>query len=201
METTQEISILDKKLLNLVNLPNDYKDLLKESGFDSVQKDYFVISEQAIEDLLKNNIIKLNPQTKTIIDDNVGFFGTKKIKKEATLSISNRTIVVSKKTQQENCNFIKYYREYTYNANGYYNYFSRQLNWIETPINMYVGAPPKHVLESVIKAKKEFDEIVVVTLSDIRVIDPLVVGIKKNNKNRFLIDWWDHDIDPAELVK
>jgi len=47
--------------------------------------------------------------------------------------------------------------------------------------------------------------IVTVEISDVRPVskinDPLVIGIKKNSNIRYLIDWWDKDIDPTELIK
>lgn len=72
-------------------------------------------------------------------------------------------------------------------------------HWVETCIKDFKCHPPKHVLESIIKAKPDFDEIKIVTIEE--VLDPLVVGIKKNDPDRYLIDYWENDIDPSELIE
>lgn len=78
-----------------------------------------------------------------------------------------------------------------------------EAKWNETPIDMYPGVPPKHVLNRVQEAKKDFKHfaIVTVTVEEVPIPDPLVVGIKDGCDDRFLIDWWDKDIDPLELLQ
>jgi hypothetical protein len=73
------------------------------------------------------------------------------------------------------------------------------LAWTETPLSHAQFCPPPHVLKSIKEAKKDFDEIRIVTVEEVD--DPLVVGYNKHDSNRYLIDWWDKDIDPTELVK
>lgn len=71
--------------------------------------------------------------------------------------------------------------------------------WVETDIEKFKCTPPKHVLKSIINAKKDFDKIKIVTIEE--VFDPLVVGINENDPDRYLIDWWGKDIDPSGLVE
>jgi len=79
----------------------------------------------------------------------------------------------------------------------------REITWREENINFQTFFPPEHVLDSIQRAKKDFDQIKIVTIEEREippVPDPLVVGLKNGDDTRYLIDWWDTDIDPSELV-
>lgn len=71
------------------------------------------------------------------------------------------------------------------------------LEWLETPVNKFDCQPPLHVLENIQKAKNNFDELFVVTVNEVR--DPLIVGRNKGSNRRYLIDWWDNDINVDEI--
>lgn len=77
------------------------------------------------------------------------------------------------------------------------------VTWRETSITDYPGLIPEHVLDAAIKAKNAgYDDLRVVTIEEKHspippYVDPLLVAFK--NKRRFLIDYWDKDIDPTEL--
>lgn len=82
---------------------------------------------------------------------------------------------------------IRTYREFEY-------------YWIEMDVEGYMGTPPTYILEKIIAEKKKFDEIKIVVLKHKEVLpDPLLIGRNKNDENRYLIDWWDTDIDPSEI--
>jgi len=70
--------------------------------------------------------------------------------------------------------------------------------WDEQPIDSCKMTPPIHVLDSILREKSKFSYLRIVTVKNIK--DPLVVGINEGDSNRYLIDWWDTDIDPSELV-
>lgn len=69
--------------------------------------------------------------------------------------------------------------------------------WVESQIEETVAFPPTHVLNSIQRAKPLFNFIRIVTVEE--VFDPLVVGINKNDQTRYLIDWWEKDIDPSQI--
>lgn len=77
------------------------------------------------------------------------------------------------------------------------------IRWIETPVNEARYLPPEHILSSIEKARKTFKDIRIVTIDSIptQIKDPLVVGLRGKDPIRYLIDWWDKDIDPTLLVK
>jgi len=80
-------------------------------------------------------------------------------------------------------------------------YAEVRANWHEVSISDYKFLPPTHILNKIIQERPNFDELRIVTVSVgvNPVKDPLLIGIK--NGRRFLIDWWDNDIDPTELMK
>ncbi len=73
--------------------------------------------------------------------------------------------------------------------------------WRCTPIEQYDGIPPNHVITAAARAKDEFDKMFVVTVEcgEKFPVDPLLVGVKFDDPNYYLIDWWDNDIDPTQL--
>jgi hypothetical protein len=76
--------------------------------------------------------------------------------------------------------------------------------WAEDELGRYDGIPPMHILKTAQKYKDEFAlRIVTCRVEEREVIpisipDPLLIGIKDND--RFLLDWWEKDIDPMELI-
>jgi hypothetical protein len=83
----------------------------------------------------------------------------------------------------------------------YNNVVERSFLWYEEPLEGANYLPPAHVLDSTYRAKDKFDEIRIVTIreEDAPLPDPLVVGKMNGSSDRYLIDWWDKDIDPSEL--
>lgn len=75
--------------------------------------------------------------------------------------------------------------------------------WFETNIRNFIALPPLHILKNIEKAKKEFTEfrVVTVTVAKSKILDPLIIAYKKDSDIKYLIDYWDKDIDPTELVK
>jgi len=84
-----------------------------------------------------------------------------------------------------------------------YSTYRTTVKWIETDPDKYDGDPPVRILQKMVEHKDKFDELKFVTVEVEQKVtygmpDPLLIGIK--NGKRFLIDWWDNDIDPSELV-
>jgi hypothetical protein len=173
-------TIVEKLKIQKASQNSEYQNLLKEANMDAMSTGCPIITENAIAEYLKYLIIKLYPTYDVI---SYGFFGKKKIERKNTSLRGNLL-------HDKNCFRYRFYRGDFY-----------WMVWKETDIKNFVGTPPKHVLESVIKNKHLFDKIVIVTINKEKVVDPLVVGIKNNDPNRYLIDWWDKDIDPSELIK
>ena len=69
--------------------------------------------------------------------------------------------------------------------------------WVERSVEETKAFPPEHVLESIKRARSKFNHIRIVTVEEIP--DPLVVGINDGDDTRYLIDWWDKDIDPTKI--
>jgi hypothetical protein len=155
-----------------------YKELLKNAGMSVMETDCSIITLDAIEEYL---IYLINKKYSSKIIKT--FFS----QKEIPLRLSNFF------EKDDNKGFCK---QFDYSDETFW----RTMNWNETPIQNYIGTPPEHVLKSIIEKKNLFNEIMIVTLDEtIQVKDPLVVGIKENDTNRYLIDWWDNDIDIPEI--
>lgn len=79
-----------------------------------------------------------------------------------------------------------------------------KITWLERDLNTYPGFMPEHVLDAAIKAKAAgYQDLRVVTIDEQRsvvppYVDPLLIAYK--NKRRYLIDYWDKDIDPTEIT-
>lgn len=75
--------------------------------------------------------------------------------------------------------------------------------WREADITEYPGFMPEHVLDAAIRAKQSgYTDLRIVTIEEEQAVvppyvDPLLIAYK--GKRRFLIDYWDKDIDPTEL--
>lgn len=80
---------------------------------------------------------------------------------------------------------------------------NRILQWEETPIQKYAGVPPKHVVESLKRAKGEkvFRSFAVVELieREEKLPDPLLIGITEDGR-RGLIDHWGKDLTIDEII-
>ena len=57
--------------------------------------------------------------------------------------------------------------------------------------------PPLHVLRTINRYKNEFYTLKIVTVEEVKY--PLVVGIMKDDDTRYLLDWWDNDIDITQI--
>jgi len=69
--------------------------------------------------------------------------------------------------------------------------------WKETDIKCYKGFPPERVLNSIEAAAPYFDSLKIITIENVK--DPLVIGRRIEDNNRYLIDWWENDIDPFNI--
>jgi hypothetical protein len=157
---------------------SQYKELLKDAGMSVMNTDCPIITLNAIEEYLIYLINKKYSSkiTKTLFSQT-----------ETPIRLSD----FHKKDNNEG-----FHKQFDYPDESFW----RKMNWNETPIKNYIGTPPEHVLKSIIEKKNLFDRIMVVTLDEtIQVKDLLVVGIKENDTNRYLIDWWDNDIDISEI--
>lgn len=182
-------TIVDTIKLEIKNKINtEYKQLLKDANMKAVTTDCPVITEEAIDEYLRYLVMKKYPTYKE--PKYSGFFVTKKTFCAVPTEIKEvRRATID--TSGFSGFFCRYYRG---------TYDNTMLCWIETPIENFVGLPPKHVLESIKEKKDLFDEIVVVTIDEKTMInDPLICGRRKNDPNRYLIDWYDNDIDITEI--
>jgi hypothetical protein len=78
---------------------------------------------------------------------------------------------------------------------------SIEAKWKQVFVSNYEGFPPAHILNRMIAERSNFDHLMFVTVSvnENAVPDPLLIGVK--GSNRYLLDWWNDDIDPTELMK
>ena len=193
-------NILDSLKVRENKLPNNFRAILNDCGFDTLSDGYPIITEEAIKNYLIKRILNKYPK-KTFIKNFLLF------KKEYVTEV-NPYCWQFHITENEIKEFIAFKRNFYIPDSYIVNILKLPLNtsnswvmnWIETPISLYTGIPPMHVLKSIKKAKNIFTDIKIVTINDVEVLDPLVIGVKKDNRNRFLIDWFDHDIDPTELI-
>lgn len=183
MKTIIEELKINKKLEN-----EQYVELLAFVGFPKITTNYQIITPLAIEKYLEY-----------VLKDKY---------------INQQVLFCSRKYLDANYN--SKYRDYSffeicyYFTNGPKKLFRNteriQSNihlagWKETDINKFKCTPPIHILNSIKDAKDKFDELKIVTvhIEEIILLDPLVVGINKNNSDRYLIDWWDKDIDISQI--
>lgn len=80
-----------------------------------------------------------------------------------------------------------------------------KLYWKEIPLESYDKFPPQEVLDKldVAKGLDLFDSFVIAVIErqQIRVPDPLLLGIINGSTDRYVIAQWDYDIDLEELLK
>lgn len=177
METIVENLKIEAEVKN-----DDYKSLLRDAGMKAMTTECPVITQDAIEEYLKYLILKIYPTYKYEYIK----YGIILIKREY-------------KTQLGECYRTR--KDDTFSG-FYYNFYNGtqlRMCWEETPIENFVGKPPIHVLKSIKEKKHLFDKIVIVTIDEKEVVDPLVCGLKKKDPNRYLIDYWDKDIDISEI--
>lgn len=161
------------KLKSSIN-NEEYTELLSNAGFPKCASNYPVITEKAIEQFLKHEIKRRH-------DGELIEFG-------------DFTSYSDGSCRQ------KYYigeRKHKFFGGEEILWEFHRLDWVLSKVKEFKCTPPVHVLNSIIEAKKKFDYIRIVTVEE--VLDPLVVGINKNNPDQYLIDWWDDDIDVSEI--
>jgi hypothetical protein len=165
------MTIIEKLKLNNPAISNDYLDKVRNCGFSVPTPGYPQITPEAIFEYLK-------------------FAAKENLKNLKKPWFGYRFSNVS-----ENSWFDKnYHIRYRF---GLANFNEMETYWVEQDITKCRMFPPEHVLTSIEKAKKDFDEIKIATVEHMR--DPLVVGINKGDRIRYLIDWWDDDIDITKL--
>lgn len=149
---------------------SEYFKKLKEAGFSCPISGYQEITVIAILQFLSNKIMHEKKK--------LGF----------KPKIKSHEIVENRITQE----FLPPFK-------SNYSWNRQLLAWNETRVGDFIGTPPQHVLDAVIRARKSFQDIRIVTVGyeDSPIPDPLVVGVKSGR--RFLIDYWDKDIDPTEI--
>lgn len=167
----EEIEVIDK----IENL--SYKRQLERAGF--AKRDYQIITEDSILEYLENKAKKYCEKESTDYYTQYEFEDNEEFEFDKNLNPDN--IVFNFGSDRDACSFI----------------------WNEENIQDCTLNPPEHVLKSIIKAKKDFNQIKIVTIKfdKYKLPDPLVIGKRKNSNIRYLIDWWDKDIDPTELIK
>ena len=178
MKTILDNLKVEKAMINL-----EYNKSLKEAGFIAEVPNYLIITVKNIEEYLKNLIFEYAEEHKDKYK-NVKRFRFRKVmsyhgSKEKMVGFGMSADLIDKRF------FI---------GSEFIN-----RTWVERDIKECKMKPPQYVLKSIIKAREDFDEIKIVTIEE--VFDPLVVGIKENDPDRYLIDWWEKDIDPSELIK
>lgn len=73
------------------------------------------------------------------------------------------------------------------------------IEWKETLISQFSCTPPRSVLEAIIKAKDKFDELYIVTVTDVN--EFFVIGKNKFSNFRYLIDRWDQNLTIEDINK
>lgn len=169
----------------------EYLSLLKEVGMGGSAVNLPVITPLAISEYLAYMINKLYPPiVKEVHNRRIGFMGTIKdhVRKESFV------VDIFTPSQRESGSIS---RRFFPPAESY----AREMVWLETPVENFIGRPPTHILRSIKANKEVFDQIVIVTVKDVKIKleDPLVCGVLKGNPNRYLIDWWGNDIDISEI--
>lgn len=160
----------------------EYKQLLEDANMDAVSIECPIITIGAIKEYLIHLIKKFYP-TYTYTDAKwEGFFQNKLVRYEITKKTQIGNFFQTNKDSRFEGFFVSYGEPGNWES----------MCWVETPIKNFVGRPPVHVLKSIKEKKHLFDKIVVVTLDKNLVNfvkDPLVCGLKKDDNNRYLIDW------------
>ena len=171
METILEKLKLGKKIEN-----EEYTSLLNKCGFPKINTNYPIITLKAIEQYLKS-LIPLNYEITHEFSpiNRTGDHSPRDIGYGFRIVYVLKTSIFSKRS-----------------------FDRKQISWKEHKIEEFKCTPPLHVLTSIREATDKFDALRIVTINIEDIKDPLVVGINKNNSDRYLIDWWDEDI---EIVK
>lgn len=151
------------------------------------------------------------PKDYTQLLQKVGFHASVEPTLDGYFHISTEAIFKLLRKRAGNSFWIKFIKQQGYGVGTLSLWIQRKyfvkdlsIDWNEEPIELYVGTPPLHVLSALEKAQelKLFEHYSVCTIKISRHIpdpDPILVGYR--GKDRFLIDWWDKDIDPTDLIK
>ncbi len=181
----EEIKIIDK-------IKNEtYSEKLQKAGF--AKKDYQIIT-------IDNILLYLEKQAKEYCKNKNVKYLSKMESLELYPNNNSQEFLknIDYNTSDENFYQIIFQFSYIISSRNNRECFAK---WNEQKlINCFLN-PPEYVLDSIIKSKKDFNDIRIVTINieENLVPDQLVVGIRENSNIRYLIDWWDKDIDISEI--
>jgi hypothetical protein len=165
-------------------LPESYSSKLKLLNMR--ENDYPLISLDSIEDFL---IDRLKAEIKEEERDGE----IKEITKSKAEYHSGYEYIVSTKWVERKVS--KIFKKVNIIEKGTWDYV-----WDEKPLEEYCGNPPEYILDSALKAKElGYKKLFVVTVNADVIEDPLLIAIKEGK--RYLINWWDKDINSDEIIK